>query len=46
MQPNASTHDTTQHKTVNVTINRLLHKIDPERTQHYIEPVRGVGYRL
>ena len=38
--------DTTQHKTVNVTINRLLHKIDPERTQHYIEPVRGVGYRL
>jgi len=35
-----------QHKTVNVTINRLLTRIDPERTHHYIEPVRGVGYRL
>jgi len=35
-----------QDKTVNVTINRLLSKIDPRRTRHYIEPVRGVGYRL
>jgi DNA-binding response OmpR family regulator len=40
--------DTTdaQGKTVNVTINRLLTKIDPNRTANYIEPVRGVGYRL
>ncbi len=35
-----------QYKTVNVTINRLLSKIDPERTRTIIEPVRGVGYRL
>jgi len=35
-----------QHKTVNVTLNRLLAKIDPERTATFIEPVRGVGYRL
>ena len=35
-----------QEKTVNVTINRLLKKIDPERSKRYIEPVRGVGYRL
>ncbi len=33
-------------KTVNVTINRLLARIDPERTRHYITPVRGVGYCL
>ncbi len=37
---------TAQYKTVNVTINRLLAKIDPDRTQHYIEPIRGIGYRL
>ncbi|RUM64407.1 MAG: DNA-binding response regulator [Sulfurospirillum sp.] len=35
-----------QEKTVNVTINRLLKKIDPDRSKGYIEPVRGVGYRL
>jgi len=35
-----------QYKTVNVTINRLLAKIDPERTRNDIEPVRGIGYRL
>ena len=35
-----------QDKTVNVTINRLLSKIDPERTHNYIEAVRGIGYRL
>jgi DNA-binding response OmpR family regulator len=32
--------------TVNVTVNRLVSKIDPERTRNYIEPVRGIGYRL
>ncbi len=35
-----------QEKTVNVTINRLLKKIDPDKSKHYIEPVRGVGYKL
>ncbi|HHD83928.1 MAG TPA: response regulator transcription factor [Campylobacteraceae bacterium] len=35
-----------QEKTVNVTINRLLKKIDPARNKRYIEPVRGVGYKL
>jgi DNA-binding response OmpR family regulator len=35
-----------QYKTVNVTINRLLAKLDPDRSRNYIEPVRGVGYRL
>ncbi len=35
-----------QLKTVNVTINRLLKKIDPLREKGYIETVRGVGYRL
>jgi DNA-binding response OmpR family regulator len=33
-------------KTVNVTVNRLLSKLDPDRTHRYIEPVRGVGYCL
>jgi DNA-binding response OmpR family regulator len=35
-----------KEKTVNVTVNRLLTKIDPDRTHNYIEPVRGIGYRL
>jgi DNA-binding response OmpR family regulator len=38
--------DHTQTKTVNVTINRLLKKIDPKKSKKYIEPVRGVGYKL
>jgi len=38
--------DHTQAKTVNVAINRLLKKIDPKKEKKYIEPVRGVGYRL
>ena len=37
---------TAKDKTVNVTINRLLARIDPERTRNYIIPVRGVGYCL
>ena len=36
----------TQSKTVNVTINRLLKKIDPDKEKGYIESVRGVGYKL
>jgi len=35
-----------RNKTVNVTINRLLAKIDPDRSHNYITPVRGVGYCL
>ncbi len=35
-----------QTKTVNVTINRLKKKIDPDRNKEYIQPVRGVGYKL
>ncbi len=35
-----------QEKTVNVTINRLLKKIDPDKCKHYIQPVRGIGYKL
>ena len=36
----------TQEKTVNVTINRLRKKIDPDKNKAYIEPIRGVGYKL
>ena len=41
-------HDTEnyQYKTVNVAINRLKEKIDPEKTKEYIQTVRGVGYKL
>jgi len=35
-----------QEKTVNVTINRLRKKIDPDKTKAYIEPIRGIGYKL
>jgi DNA-binding response OmpR family regulator len=35
-----------QEKTVNVTINRLKKKIDPDRKKEYIKPVRGIGYKL
>jgi len=35
-----------QEKTVNVTINRLLKKIDPDKSKSYIQPVRGIGYKL
>jgi DNA-binding response OmpR family regulator len=38
--------DQTQTKTVNVTINRLLKKIDPKKEKDYIKPVRGIGYKL
>ena len=33
-------------KTINVAINRLKKKIDPEGTKEYFSPVWGVGYRL
>lgn len=35
-----------QEKTVNVTINRLKKKIDPNKEKEYIEPIRGIGYKL
>ena len=33
-------------KTINVAMNRLKKKIDPEGTKEYIVPVWGVGYKL
>ena len=33
-------------KTINVAMNRLKKKLDPDGCKHYIEPVWGVGYRL
>ena len=38
--------ENTQEKTVNVAINRLLKKIDPTKDKSYIEPIRGIGYKL
>jgi len=35
-----------QDKTVNVAINRLKDKIDPDKDKEYIKTVRGVGYSL
>lgn len=35
-----------QDKTVNVAINRLKDKIDPNKEKEYIKTVRGVGYTL
>ncbi len=31
---------------VNVAVNRLKHKIDPQNEQHYFHPVWGVGYKF
>ena len=38
--------DSTQKRTVNVTINRLRKKIDPLEEKEYIVPVRGIGYKF
>jgi len=35
-----------QYRTVNVAINRLKEKIDPDKSKEYIETIRGVGYKL
>jgi len=35
-----------QYKTVNVAINRLKEKIDPDKSKDYIQTVRGVGYKF
>lgn len=36
----------TQGRTVNVTINRLRKKIDPDDIKNYITPIRGIGYKF
>ncbi len=36
----------TQKRTVNVTINRLKKKIDPQEDKEYIVPIRGIGYKF
>jgi DNA-binding response OmpR family regulator len=33
-------------KTVNVAVNRLKEKIDPDKSKHYIRSIRGVGYQM
>lgn len=38
--------DVYQDKTVNVAINRLKDKIDPNKDKEYIKTVRGIGYSL
>lgn len=38
--------DVYQDRTVNVAINRLKEKIDPDKSKEYIKTVRGVGYTL
>jgi DNA-binding response OmpR family regulator len=38
--------DDYQYRTVNVAINRLKDKIDPDKSKDYIQTVRGVGYKL
>ena len=38
--------DIYQDRTVNVAINRLKEKIDPEKSKEYIKTVRGVGYTM
>jgi len=35
-----------QYRTVNVAINRLKEKIDPDKSKDYIQSVRGIGYKL
>jgi DNA-binding response OmpR family regulator len=38
--------DRFNEKTINVAMNRLKKKIDPDATKEYIVPVWGVGYKL
>lgn len=35
-----------QPKTVNVAINRLKEKIDPNKEKNYIVSIRGIGYKM
>ena len=36
--------DSYQYKTVNVAINRIKEKIDPQKEKDYIQTIRGIGY--
>jgi len=38
--------DNAHEKTINVAINRLRKKIDPDGSKEYITPVWGIGYKL
>lgn len=38
--------ETFHEKTINVAINRLRRKIDPDGTKEYFLPVWGIGYKL
>jgi len=38
--------DAFHDKTINVAINRLKKKIDPENSKNYFVPVWGVGYKM
>ncbi len=35
-----------QDRTVNVAVNRLKEKIDPDKSKNYIKSIRGVGYQV
>lgn len=35
-----------QDRTVNVAVNRLKDKIDPNKSKNYIKSVRGIGYQI
>ncbi len=35
-----------QGRTVNVAVNRLKEKIDPNKTKDYIKTIRGIGYSI
>ena len=35
-----------QIKTVNVAVNRLKEKIDPDKSKGYIRSIRGIGYQM
>ncbi len=35
-----------QDRTVNVAVNRLKEKIDPDKSKNYIKSVRGIGYQM
>ncbi len=35
-----------QYRTVNVAINRIKEKIDPDKTKDYIQTIHGVGYKI
>lgn len=40
------TNENYQGRTVNVAINRLKEKIDPDKNKNYIKTIRGIGYTI